>query len=195
MKAVARPLGLRYSILKRSADGSYVEADPATVFTADDALRLTVEVNETGYLYILKQDPTGQWTSLFPIVGPGTKTDSPAAKVEARTRYLIPAAGELRLEGAPGPTPLFIVVAHEPLPEFRSLVPRRKSEVDGGGKSAAPLDALANRARAETGSRRLLVEKVEPTQPGAPNEQAVYVVNPSSDPASRLVVEIPLTVR
>lgn len=195
MKALARPLGLRYSLLRRGTDGRYSEVDPVTAFGAGDAPRLTVEVNETGYLYILKQDPAGKWTILFPKAAPGTKTVGPEAKVLARTRYLIPATGALSLEGTLGPTPLLIVFAREPQPEFRNLVPGRKPDADVAGKSPAQLGALANRARTDAGSRSLLVEKVEPTQPGAPNEQAVYVVNPSSDLASRLVVEIPLTVR
>ncbi|MGH7166515.1 MAG: DUF4384 domain-containing protein [Nitrospiraceae bacterium] len=195
MKALARPLGLRYSILKRRADGRYAEADPVTAFSASDALRLTIEVNETGYLYILKQDRAGKWTILFPTAAPVTKTDVPEAKVLARTRYMIPATGALTLERTPDPTPLLIVFAREPQPEFRNIVPGRKPDADVAGKSPAQLGALANRARTDADSRSLLVEKVEPTQPGTPNEQAVYVVNPSSDSASRLVVEIPLTVR
>jgi len=195
MKALAQPMGLRYSILRRGSDGRYSEVDPVTAFGAGDALRLTVEVNEPGYLYILKQDPAGKWTMLFPTAAPGTKTDGLDAKVLARTRYLIPATGALSLEGTPGPTPLLIVFAREPQPEFRTIVPGRKPDADVAGKSPAQLGALANRARTDAGSRSLLVDKVEPTQPGAPNEQAVYVVNPSSDPASRLVLEIPVTVR
>ncbi len=195
MKALTRPLGLRYSILRRGPDGRYSEVDPVTAFGAGDALRLTVEVNEPGYLYILKQDPTGEWTILFPTAAPGTTTDGPEAKVLARTRYLIPATGALSLEGTLRPTPLLMVFAREPQPEFRNLVPGRKPDADVAGKSPAQLGSLANRARTDAGSRSLLVDKVEPTQPGAPNEQAVYVVNPSADPASRLVVEIPLTAR
>ena len=195
MKALARPLGLRYSILRRGTDGRYSEVDPVTAFGASDAPRLTVEVNETGYLYILKQDPAGKWTILFPTAAPGTKTDGPEAKVLARTRYMIPATGALSLEGALGPTPLLIVFSREPQPEFRNILPGRKPDAGVAGKSPPQLGALANRARTDAGSRSLLVEKVEPSQPGAPNEQAVYVVNPSSDLASRLVVEIPLTVR
>ncbi len=195
MNAPARTLGLRYSILKRGKEGGYSEADPATVFSAGDALRLTVEVNEPGYLYVLKQDPLGKWTILFPAAGPGTKPDGPEAKVSARTRYLIPATGALSLEKALGQTPLLILFAREPQPEFRNIVAGRKADEDVAGKSPAQLGALANRARTEAGSQRLLMETVEPTQPGVPKEQAVYFVNPSPEPASRLVVEIPLSVQ
>jgi hypothetical protein len=44
-----------------------------------------------------------------------------------------------------------------------------------------------------TPTPRLLIERVDPSQPGAPAEQAVYVVDPT--PAASLSIEVPLTLR
>ncbi len=41
----------------------------------------------------------------------------------------------------------------------------------------------------------LLIERVDPGQPGAPAEQAVYVVNPDPAPAASVSFEIPLSLR
>jgi hypothetical protein len=45
--ASAKPLGLRYSLLKRGTDGTYAPVAPSAAFRAEDAARLTVEANET----------------------------------------------------------------------------------------------------------------------------------------------------
>ncbi len=53
-----------------------------------------------------------------------------------------------------------------------------------------------NRARPTEGRvPRLLIEQVDPSQAGAPAEQAVYVVNLDPTPASSLSIEIPLSLR
>jgi len=40
----------------------------------------------------------------------------------------------------------------------------------------------------------LLIEQVDPSQPGMPTEQAVYAVNPNPDPAASVSVDIPLSL-
>jgi hypothetical protein len=42
---------------------------------------------------------------------------------------------------------------------------------------------------------RLLIEQVDPGQPGAPPEQAVYVVNPDLSSSGYLSIELPLSLR
>jgi hypothetical protein len=84
-KLPARPsvrrLGLRYGILKRDSDGNYTEVDPSGIFSAGDTLRLTVEVNQPGFLTILKRDPNVGWIVLFPTAaargGVGTSGGPP----------------------------------------------------------------------------------------------------------------------
>jgi hypothetical protein len=40
-----------------------------------------------------------------------------------------------------------------------------------------------------------LIEQVDPGQPGASAEQAVYVVNPDPAPTASLSIEVPLSLR
>jgi len=54
--------GVRYSILKRDADGSFAEADPAGVFAPGDALRLRIEANQPGNLAVMERQPDGSWS-------------------------------------------------------------------------------------------------------------------------------------
>jgi hypothetical protein len=54
--------GVRYSILKRQADGSFADADPEGAFAAGDALRVRFETNQPGSLEVLERQPNGSWS-------------------------------------------------------------------------------------------------------------------------------------
>jgi hypothetical protein len=60
--ASARSGGVRYSILKRSADGSFTEVDPAAIFAVGDALKVRFETNQAGSLAVMERQPSGVWT-------------------------------------------------------------------------------------------------------------------------------------
>src|SRR5262245_35211386 len=46
-------LGLRYSVLKRSASGQFAETDASATFQSGDGIRVTIEANDDAYLYIV----------------------------------------------------------------------------------------------------------------------------------------------
>jgi hypothetical protein len=54
---------------------------------------------------------------------------------------------------------------------------------------------IGHAQQADKNAPRLLIEQVDPSQPGAPAEQAVYVVNPDPAPAAYLSIEVPLSLR
>jgi hypothetical protein len=60
------PLGLRYAVLKRDASGQYQEVDPDSSFRSGDRIRLHVDANTSGYLYVVMQGSSGTWKLLFP---------------------------------------------------------------------------------------------------------------------------------
>src|SRR5208283_2932161 len=57
----AGPLGVRFSVLKRDPGGAFQEIDPDTAFRTGDAIRLEVETNSSGYLYVVNQGSSGMW--------------------------------------------------------------------------------------------------------------------------------------
>src|SRR5262245_11009570 len=59
------PHGLRYGILKRTAE-DWKEVPPASVFHSGDLIRVRITSNEAGYLYIAQSGTSGKWTVLFP---------------------------------------------------------------------------------------------------------------------------------
>lgn len=60
-----RPLGLRYSILKRDSGGAYEEVNPDANFHSGDKLRIRIESNEDAYLYLVARGTSGRWDVLF----------------------------------------------------------------------------------------------------------------------------------
>jgi hypothetical protein len=70
-----KPLGLRYSLIMLGPGGIDIEVDPSTPVGKDNAPRLTVQTNETGYLSVSSIQPTSNKpTALFPSSGEGYVT-------------------------------------------------------------------------------------------------------------------------
>jgi hypothetical protein len=173
-RPAAPPLGLRYSLVKETGADGEAEVSPATVFSAGDMLRLSLEVTRPGYLYVVKRSPLGSWTLLFPAPGPPPDPGGGAAYVKEGTRYVVPSQGSLIGAEARGPADLFIILAREPHPELADPTdPGRVTD-------------LVKRVRSELAGGRLLVQRVDPSQPDIPGEHAVYVID--QDPSGRRIL-------
>jgi hypothetical protein len=79
-------------LFRRQPDGSYLEADPTTIFHAGDAVRLSIETNAPGYLAV--------WSGRAALAN---------LSVLARTKYTIPAEGAIDLNGPPGDRKLLVI--------------------------------------------------------------------------------------
>jgi hypothetical protein len=195
-------LGLRYSILKKEASGA-VEVDPDTVFQSGDRIQLRVDVNTSGYLYIINRGSSGNWNPLFP----SSKIANGDNRVQKGTQYVIPSGYVFTFDEQPGTEKLFIVFSRQPVSDLEELI----YSLTGGQKvKPAPRpdnskillaqaniqDTMIDRMRMVY-SRDLIIEKVDDTKappPSAPaKEKAVYVVNPSHSTDSRVVADISLT--
>lgn len=200
-----RPLGLRYSILKQ-VNGQTVEVDPDSVFRSGDRIRLTVQANDTGYLYIVLRGSSGKWTPLFP----SKEIMSGDNKVERGGQYEIPLGSVwFAFDEQAGTEKLFIVLARQPVPDFEKLVQslRQNSPQEGGKEKASSTggekgsvqvvasldDATVGKVRGQVRGRDLVFEKVDESAPiGSKKEKAVYVVNQTSSPDSKVVVDVSL---
>jgi hypothetical protein len=199
------PLGLRYSILKRSG-GSQEEVDTDSVFHAGDRIRVSVEANGNGYLYIVNRGSSGTWKVLFP--SPEVATGS--NRVEGGRRYEIPEGYTFTFDEQPGVEKLFIVLARQPVPDLDNLI---YSLSQGHAAPAAQPeeskppermmlasnivinDPLIGRMR-ETYARDLVIEKVDDKTPpdatASKPEKAVYAVNASGAADARVVADLAL---
>jgi len=206
MNAAYRPqgprpaLGLRYTILKKSGDHP-VEVGADTVFHAGDRIRLAVEANDDGYLYVVNQGSSGTWKLLFP--SPEIKDGD--NRIQKRIRYEIPSGYTFTFDEQAGEEKLFIVLSRQPEPDLEGLMyslgnaAKDKPAIEKPGvekpkmllASAAFGDDVIGRLR-NSYARDLIVEKVDDEQAGPKQEKAVYAVNPTGSADSRVVADVTL---
>ncbi|MFN7996375.1 MAG: DUF4384 domain-containing protein [Bryobacteraceae bacterium] len=192
------PLGLRYTLTRKSGDQAMlVPAD--SVFHTGDHIRIGLEVNDAGYLYMINQGTSGSWNVLFP----SPDIDNGDNRVVSKHTYDY----KITFTGQPGTERLFVIFSREPEQDMERLIYSLR-----GGKPASAVqtdkprpqpkvmlaqlspveDSLVERMR-NVYSRDLIVEKVDqdkneenPGESGA----AVYVVNPKGSADSRVVADI-----
>jgi len=203
------PLGVRYSVLKRTGAGESLEVDPGSVFRAGDRIRLSIEVNDTAYLYIVNRGSSGAWKVLFP----SAEVDSGDNRVERGRRYEIPGGYVFTFDEQPGVEKLFLVLSRQPETDLENLIyslsqrsgpaaaparppaaapPEEKPERILLAQNLRPIeDSLIGRLR-NAYARDLIIEKVDEATPGPKKEHAVYVVNATGRADSRVVVDIAL---
>src|SRR5579863_3460674 len=185
-------LGLRYTILKKKGE-EQAEADADGTFHAGDRIRLAVEANDDGYLYVVNRGSSGTWKLLFP--SPEIKDGD--NRVQKRVRYEIPSGYTFTFDEQAGEEKLFIVLSRRPEPDLEGLI----YSLGQSGKPAAekPKVLMASAAFGDdvigklrnAYARDLIVEKVDDEQT-AKKEKAVYAVNPTGSAESRVVADVTL---
>lgn len=191
----AVPLGVRYSVLKRDGAGEFVEVDPDTTFHSGDRIRLQVKANTTGYLYVVAQGSSGSWQVLFPssdvaggsnLLQPGDSRQIPSG-----------GRGQFVFDDQGGTEKLFLVLSRQAEPDLDKLIYAVGGAAPAGQGASRTLLAKASvtndvieRLRSQVASRDLVFEK-DP-EVGGKVENAAYVVNPSTSPDARLVVDVNL---
>jgi len=199
MQTVAyTPLGMRYSLLRRSGPGQYDEIDSDTIFRSGDGLRVSVESNDNAYLYIVTRGSSGTWNVLFP----NSAINKGDNRVSAHERQTIPAGGQFTFDEHEGTERVFVVLSRTQQSDLESLI----YDLDRGQSpqrpAASPLktiaqkvpgvpDQVVERIRTEFASRDLVFEKVDDTK-SERKEKATYVVNAKAGSDSRVVVDLSL---
>jgi hypothetical protein len=193
------PLGLRYSVLKRDAGDKFVEVDADSTFRSGDRIRLSVDTNTSGYLYVVAQGSSGNWRLLFP----SAEAQGGSNRIEKGGSQQIPAGnrGQFVFDDQAGTEKLFLVLTRQPEPDLDKLI------YSINGPSSTPADRtlmagarvsndVVNRLRDEVKSRDLVFEKIdevsEQRDGQVKTEKATYVVNPSRTEDARLVVDVAL---
>jgi len=201
------PLGLKYTVLKKSGD-EMVEVPPSTVFHAGDRIQLSVQTNGPGYLYIVHKGSSGTWKPMFPspeVADGNNHVDGWSARV-------LPPNSRMVFDEQVGTERIFIVFSRTPEDGLENMI---YSLQGGKAKPAADKspekppskkyvmtasvdipDAAVGRLK-DTYTRDLIIEKVDDKTPADKSsadkqENAVYVVNPSGSPDSRVVADVEL---
>jgi hypothetical protein len=136
LKAESPTLNIGYSVLREESEGTYSTVDAGTTFQAGNRVRLALEPQDNGYLYVLTRDPTGNVKILFPPDGTGE-----TARVEKMVRYLVPSTGAFTFE-KPIDHRVTILFSQTRLVDVRSLLhegtpPQKQTETDVVGGLAA----------------------------------------------------------
>ncbi|HEY0377715.1 MAG TPA: DUF4384 domain-containing protein [Pyrinomonadaceae bacterium] len=110
-------IGLGYSLYMRDEQGNAVRVDPAREFRAGDRIRLALETNTDGYLYIFHTENDGEPQMLYPDV----RLEKGDNRIEAHVPYEIPwnepgVENWFKFDANPASERLYVVVTREPLP-------------------------------------------------------------------------------
>jgi hypothetical protein len=192
------PLGLKYTILKRSGE-DMIEVPADTVFHGGDRIRISVETNQPGFLYIINRGSSGMWQPLFP----SADVDDGNNHVDGFRDYLLPPKSRMVFDETTGTERLFLVFSREPEPNLERMIYSLTSDPAPGPnqRPAPPTKTLLVASNAgvddstvgllrSVNSRDLKIEKVDERTPGEKKETAVYVVNPSGSADSRVVADL-----
>lgn len=108
-------IGLGYTIFMRDASGGAVRADTSKTFAEGDQIRLVVEPNTDGYIYIFHTEDGRNPQMLFPDVRLGRGDNA----VRAHVLYQVPSDPRdwFRFDANPATERLYIVVSRRPLPD------------------------------------------------------------------------------
>ncbi|MEW6735324.1 MAG: DUF4384 domain-containing protein [Acidobacteriota bacterium] len=114
-------IGLGYTLYLRDREDRAIRVDPAREFRSGEAIRVILEPNIDGYLYIFHTENDGKPGMLFPDV----RLKKGDNAVRAHVPYEVPSGlnpnPKLRwfvfYDGPPATERLYIVVSHQPLPE------------------------------------------------------------------------------
>jgi hypothetical protein len=201
VNAASVPLGLRYSVMKLDASGKFGEVDQDATFHSGDRIRLTVDTNTSGYLYVVMQGSSGSWRLLFP----SADVDGGNNRIEKGSTQQIPSGekGRFVFDEQSGTEKLFLVLARRPETDLDKLIYSitGTSAADGDRKLVAGAKIggdVVSRLRDAVKSRDLVFEKVDEMSlkydgtNDVKTEKATYVVNPSRGDDARLVVDVAL---
>jgi hypothetical protein len=128
-------IGLGYTLYMRNEDGSAMRVDPSREFRAGDRIRLSLETNTDGYLYIFHTENDGLPQMLYPDV----RLEKGDNRIQAHVPYEIPwnepgVENWFKFDANPANERLYIVVTREPLPG----VPTAAALVNYCGQNRCP---------------------------------------------------------
>lgn len=120
VKAYNAPaLGVGYTLYMRNENGDAVRVDPSRNFRTGERVRLLLETNTDGYLYIFNTTDNGDPVMIYP----DTRLDDGGNYIEAHVPIEIPSREEqdenfrwFTFDNKPGTERLYIVFSREPLP-------------------------------------------------------------------------------
>jgi hypothetical protein len=193
-QAAYAPLAVRYSILQLKGK-TFQEVDADTEFHSKDRIRVKVEANGDGYLYIVMGGSSGQWQVLFPskdIAGGDNR-------IERGKPYTIPPADSFLFDETAGVERVSLVLSRTPQADLEKLIYAAGDPTRTGNqqkmimaRNNAIEGTAVDNVREKLYSRDLVFEKSDTQTSTGNEEKAVYVASPKGGDAP-LFVDLKLT--
>jgi hypothetical protein len=113
-----RPIGLGYTLFTLGDNGEAIRTDPSRQFRTGEGIRIALETNTDGYLYIFYTENDGEPSMLFP----DTRLNGGSNLVKAHVPHEIPSSQEATeamrwfvFQDPPAAERLYIVLTRQPL--------------------------------------------------------------------------------
>ena len=162
-------MGISYWIELFDTNGNLTRVSPTKTFTSGDRIKLNIESNLNGYLYVLNIGSSGNSHILFPNAGVSSNL------ITAGLPYSVPFKTYMRFDSNPGEELLLIMLSPRPLGNLAPSMP-----------AYGPLDNQQTnqviQAAQATGAKDIILEE-DATGP-AP---ATYAVAPVSSLDSKVI--------
>ncbi|MCZ6486248.1 MAG: DUF4384 domain-containing protein [Acidobacteria bacterium] len=170
-------MGIRYRITQLLEDCEQVPVDANSTFYAGDQIRLSLESNTDGYLYILNQGTSGSWNYIFPHL----TINSGDNFIRKGVEYTIPPRSWLRFDETPGDDVLIILLSKIRLDPFESGIIRQQRASPQRPLTAEIISELNDHIKTRA---LVFAEEYAPVQHqmvDKPQIQNVYAVNLNPD--------------
>ena len=171
-------IGVRYNILKVDLESQKAtEVAPDTVFHKGDCVRIRMQPNRGGFLYVFAQGSSGTWQTLLPSEEAFDETNL----VGAYNLTDVPAKTCFEFDNTPGVERLMVVVTSKPEDVLQLNESIRKPDPIMVAGLATGLQ-----------SRDLKITRVDKPKAAGEAPYSTYLVNAASTTSDRLVIEIKL---
>ena len=161
------PIGLKYRILAPGYGDRPVEVDPNTTFRSGDSIKLAIEQNVDGYLYMAQHGSDGRWEWLIPGWA-GDVEPSPRGR-----ERVIPQGFWIEFDETVGTERVFLYLSRE---RDDSILDFRRGP--GGAVEVQAIDQRrVNELTSGIGSMNLIKGRADAAASAAAGQE-VYVVNP-----------------
>src|ERR1019366_293806 len=178
-------LGFRYTLaLVNLTSGKAEAVDPDRDFRKGECVRIEVESNHSGYLYVLSKQSSGGWLPLFPSSEMPDESNvlDPGQKVRAPKDYCF------EIADPPGTETLFVVLSRSPRDFFElydaiknppSAAPANTTQSNSNPVQMADMrvNSAVEKMAKTFGMRDLVIRKVTPAADRQDTDYSVYVVN------------------
>jgi hypothetical protein len=122
--------GMQVTIFLKQADGTLVPVDPRREFKKGEMVRISLESNFAGYVYVVNLGSSGKETIIFPDA-------KESNRIEPRRRYLLPATYDLEFDAQAGLETLRVYFAARPIAFFTAAIKARQGQLSTGDSLAA----------------------------------------------------------